>query len=161
MRRTLKNLRVAILREQGKLENQVQADPDGSLRPKRDRTTELKGKTDRMLLVEQENGGVDITILLAQGTVREVGDKLKVNFGTVSLWRRQLGIATGALNGHQMHKESCGPDCHAVSLGRCYAPSCKHPTCPCWHYDGDDPILCKACFNRRDHIGCLTPSCLS
>lgn len=121
-------------------------------KPLRDRNSELQGKTDRMLLVEQENGGVDITILLSQGTVRETGEKLGVNFGTVSLWRRQLGISTGSLNGHQMHKESCGLDCHTVSLGRCYAPSCEFPTCRC-HHARQDPnfvpspaFLCDPCY---------------
>jgi hypothetical protein len=120
-------------------------------KPLRDRNFELTGKTDRMLLVEQENGGVDITILLAQGTVRETGEKLNINFGTVSLWRRQLGIATGSLNGHQMHQVSCGPDCHTVSLGRCYAPSCQYPTCECWHTDNPDVDLCDPCRERQAH----------
>ena len=140
----MKNLRTAILREQGRTLTQE------NRKPIRDRVSELNGKTDRMLLVEQENGGVDITILLAQGTVREVGQQLGINFGTVSLWRRQLGIATGALNGHQMHKVACGPDCHTVSLGRCYAPSCEFPVCPCWHYDGAYDKLCHSCIQGLD-----------
>jgi len=139
----LKNLRLAILKEQGK----------GIFDPeyKTERRTPPEGKTDRMLLVEQQNGGVDITILIRQGTVREVAKVLGVNYATISLWRRNLGVTDGPLSGHQMHKVSCGPDCHAVSLDRCYAPTCEHPTCGCWHTDNPDVELCDPCRVRQYH----------
>ena len=120
------------------------------------RKNTIEGKTDRMRVIEVQNGGVDIKDLLKEGTVREASIRLGINFGTVSLWRRALGLSDGkGMSGHQMHKESCGPKCHAVSLGRCYAPSCEHPTCECWHYDGDDSTLCKECNARMDHERCM------
>lgn len=117
------------------------------------RKQSTEGKTDRMLRLEVEHGGVDIKVLIREGTVREAAERLGINFGTVSLWRRELGLSDGSgISGHQMHEESCGPNCHAVSLGRCYAPSCKYPTCSC-HHARLDPnfvpspaFLCDDCY---------------